>query len=125
MIDCVGASHRGRNVIRNFYDLGVLSCVCDPESEARARITTDHPSLSVTDSLNGIFEDPQLQRIAIPTPASTHGSIARSALVAGKHVLAETSGRHSPPGKIQDSVYHLSRIVRERRPPAQRSAWRS
>jgi hypothetical protein len=30
-IACVGAGHWGRNVIRNFHDLGVLFYVCDPE----------------------------------------------------------------------------------------------
>ncbi len=89
MIACIGAGHWGRNVIRNFHDLGVLSYVYDPESQARARITVDHPSVSVTESLEEILKDPQVQGVAIASPASTHGSIARSALMAGKHVLVE------------------------------------
>ena len=89
MIACIGAGQWGRNVIRNFHDLGVLSYVYDPESQARARITVDHPGVSVTESLEEILKDPQVQGVAIASPASTHGSIARSALMAGKHVLVE------------------------------------
>ena len=89
MIACIGAGHWGKNVIRNFHDLGVLSYVCDPEPEARARITADHPGVSVTDSLGEILKDPQVQGVAIATPASTHGGIVRSALMAGKHVFVE------------------------------------
>jgi UDP-2-acetamido-3-amino-2,3-dideoxy-glucuronate N-acetyltransferase len=89
VIACVGAGQWGRNVIRNFHDLGVLSYVCDPEPEARARISADHPGVRVTASLVELLEDPQVEGIAIASPASTHGSIVRSALMAGKHVLVE------------------------------------
>jgi len=60
-----------------------------PDSQARARITADHPSVSGTDSLGEVLKDSQIQRIAIATPASAHGGIARNALMAGKHVLVE------------------------------------
>jgi len=81
VIACVGAGQWGRNVIRNFYDLGVLSYVCDPESQARARITAYPSGVSVTESLEEILRDPQVQGVAIASPASTHGSIVRSALI--------------------------------------------
>ncbi len=89
MIACIGAGHWGSNVIRNFHELGVLSYVCDPAPEARTRIAADGLGAPVTESLDEVLKDPQVQGVAIATPASTHGSIVRSALMAGKHVLVE------------------------------------
>lgn len=67
----------------------MLSYVSDPDSQARARITADHPGVSVIESLEEILKDPQVQGVATASPASTHGSIVRSALMAGKDVLVE------------------------------------
>lgn len=80
MIACVGAGHWSRNAVRNSHGLGVLSCVCDPKSQAGARITADHPGVSTTDSLDEILKDSQIQGVAIAEAASTHGSIRARAL---------------------------------------------
>jgi hypothetical protein len=34
-IACIGAGHWGKNLIRNFNELGVLSWVCEPEVDRR------------------------------------------------------------------------------------------
>ena len=43
----------------------------------------------VVPELDSVLADPQIDAIAIATPASTHHEIAMAALEAGKHVLVE------------------------------------
>lgn len=84
----VGCGYWGKNLLRNFRDLGVLAyvCECDPENQRRAEemapgvpILTDYQELLKTD----------VEAVALATPAVTHYELACLALEAGKDVFVE------------------------------------
>jgi predicted dehydrogenase len=90
-IAVVGAGYWGPNLIRNFRasDDWDLVAVCDLD-EVRARaVLGDRTDVRVSSSLDDVLDMPDLDAIAIATPAATHRPIALRALAAGKHVLVE------------------------------------
>lgn len=88
-VACIGAGYWGRNLVRNFADLGALSWVCELNPEIRADIAAAFPSVRVTDDLDEILDDADVAAVAVATPAETHGDLTRRALVSGRDVLVE------------------------------------
>jgi UDP-2-acetamido-3-amino-2,3-dideoxy-glucuronate N-acetyltransferase len=88
-IGCVGAGYWGKNLVRNFTGLGVLSWVCDADPVQRSRLATAYPGAKFTDTVGHILADPEVAGVAIATPAETHGDLVRQALLAGKDVFVE------------------------------------
>ena len=64
-IACIGAGYWGKNLIRNFQDLGVLSWVCEVEPTCRAHYATVYPMVRFTDSMEQVLADPEVAGIAI------------------------------------------------------------
>jgi predicted dehydrogenase len=87
----IGAGYWGPNLIRNFQCNGDfdLRWVCDTDREQAVKAVGRHNTVSVTESLGDVLDDPQVEALAIATPAGTHFDIAMAALGAGKHVLVE------------------------------------
>jgi len=83
-IACIGGGYWGKNLIRNLYDLGVLSWVCEVDAERRAELRATYPSTEFTDSTNRVFGDPNTAGVVIATPAVSHGELVRQALLADK-----------------------------------------
>ena len=88
-IACIGAGYWGKNLVRNFTDLGVLAWVCDVDPSTRAHLAAVYPTAQFTDAVDQVFADPEVAGIAIATPAETHSDLAQRALLAGKDVLVE------------------------------------
>lgn len=83
----IGCGYWGKNLVRNFAALGVLSAVHDQQAEAAANAgaMADVPVMG----WDGILEDGGIAAVAIATPAATHSELAIAALEAGKHVFVE------------------------------------
>lgn len=84
----IGAGYWGKNLVRNFYELGSLRYVCD----TRQGILTDVENMyavNVSTDLNVILSDPQINGIAIAAPAARHFELAKRCLRAGKDVYVE------------------------------------
>jgi len=88
-IAVVGAGYWGKNLVRNFSQLGVLKTVCDAEPQTRQQIPKDYPDVAVADDFGSILNDPDIQGAVIAAPAAQHFQLARAALHAGKHVFVE------------------------------------
>ena len=88
-IACIGAGYWGKNLVRNFTDLGVLAWVCESDPSTRAHLAAAYPTVRFTDAVDQILADPEVTGVAIATPAETHNELARRALLAGKDVLVE------------------------------------
>ncbi|HZJ25833.1 MAG TPA: Gfo/Idh/MocA family oxidoreductase [Acidimicrobiia bacterium] len=87
----VGAGYWGPNLVRNFsaHDACDLRWVCDLDIE-RARLAVGrYSTLRLTTSLEEVLDDPQVEAVAVATPAGTHVSVAGACFDAGKHVLVE------------------------------------
>src|SRR4051794_19437276 len=90
-IAVIGAGYWGPNLVRNAQATpGLrLEYLCDL-NEARAReVLGQYTTVRVSTSLDEVLADPQVQAVAIATPAGTHVDIALAAIAAGKHVLVE------------------------------------
>ena len=83
----IGCGYWGRNLVRNFSDLGALSAVCDTDAELARKFGRQYNVRAVT--LEDALQDAAIDALAIATPAVTHSGIAKKALSAGKHVFVE------------------------------------
>ncbi len=89
----IGCGAWGRNLVRVFDALGVLGAVCDVRASVLAReadgVARSHRGIRLTDDLGGLLRDPEVDAVAIATPAASHYRLARAALLAGKHAFVE------------------------------------
>ena len=88
-IACIGAGYWGKNLVRNFNELGVLSTVCEMNPETRAHLKAQYTNVTFTEAADEVFADPGITGVAIATPAATHGELVQRALLAGKDVFVE------------------------------------
>jgi UDP-2-acetamido-3-amino-2,3-dideoxy-glucuronate N-acetyltransferase len=88
-IACIGAGYWGKNLIRNFNDVGALLSVCEVDPDIRKKMEKSYPAIRLTDSIDQIFSDPDIAGVAIATPAVTHDELVRRALLADKDVFVE------------------------------------
>jgi len=88
-IAVVGAGYWGVNVIRNLYELGVLHTVCDKDSRALKRIASLYKGIEYTTKFSDLLISKEIGSIAISTPAATHFSLTKKALLSGKDVFVE------------------------------------
>ena len=66
-----------------------LVAVCDPNEEARARAQELAPGARLQTNAADVMAASDVDAVVIATPAVSHASLARAALLAGKHVLVE------------------------------------
>jgi UDP-2-acetamido-3-amino-2,3-dideoxy-glucuronate N-acetyltransferase len=85
----VGVGYWGKNLVRNFYELGVLAALCDEDVGIQALCQNQYAGVGFQRDLNAILSDPSINAIALATPAVTHYELAKAALEAGKDVLVE------------------------------------
>lgn len=88
-IGIVGAGRWGENLIRNFFQLGVLTQVCDANAQTLKSLANKYPTVKVTSDFEDLLKDPNIEGIVIATPAHTHEKLAKLSLNAGKHVYVE------------------------------------
>jgi predicted dehydrogenase len=90
-VGVIGCGYWGPNLIRNFASLEEyrLVGVCDMDGN-RARAAARRFGVSwYTDDADALIESPDIEAIAIATPISTHATLAKKVLRAGKHVIVE------------------------------------
>lgn len=85
----IGSGYWGKNLIRNFYELGALKLICDKSETLLSNFKDKYADLEICFALNEILSRNDIQGVVIATPAETHYTIAREVLLAGKHVFVE------------------------------------
>ena len=88
-IAVIGCGVWGRNIVRNFYNFGVLDTVCDIDEENRKKVLEQYPGVKVTDDFNEIINNPDITSVAVVTPSHTHYKMVHAMLDAGKNVYVE------------------------------------
>ncbi|ADI39163.1 glucose--fructose oxidoreductase [Waddlia chondrophila 2032/99] len=88
-IAVVGGGRWGRNLIRNFFEIGALHTICDMNEALLDSYLEKYPNINTTTNFNSILENPLLSRIVIAAPAIQHYALAKKALLAGKDVYVE------------------------------------
>jgi UDP-2-acetamido-3-amino-2,3-dideoxy-glucuronate N-acetyltransferase len=88
-IAVIGAGYWGKNLVRNFYELDVLKTVCDASPAIRKQMSDIYPAVAVTEDIDAVLHDAEIQGVVIAAPAARHFDFATRALNAGKHVFVE------------------------------------
>src|SRR5437016_7071210 len=85
----VGVGYWGRNLVRNFHELGALALLCDVERSVEESCRHEYESVRFYREFSAVLSDPSIAAVALATPATTHYEMAKAALEAGKDVLVE------------------------------------
>ncbi len=85
----IGMGAWGRNLVRNFHELGALAAVSDSSDAAETLCRKDYPSVAFVRDYRKVLADPGIAAVAIATPAVTHFDVAKAAMEAGKDVFVE------------------------------------
>lgn len=88
-IALVGCGYWGKNLCRNFHELGALFSVVDASKNGQITARSIAPDTQITDSIDDVLIDDQIQGVALATPAETHADLAIQAMQAGKDVFVE------------------------------------
>ncbi len=86
-IAVVGCGYWGKNLVRNFSELGALYSVSDANSETAKNYAYQYQVKSLT--FKEIINDENIEGIVLTVPAKLHASMAIEAMNKGKHVFVE------------------------------------
>lgn len=86
-VAAVGCGYWGKNLVRNFAELGALAAICDPNHEAAHQLASRYHTEVA--EFAAVLRDGDIAGVAIAAPAALHGELASRALHAGKHVFVE------------------------------------
>src|SRR6267378_3505716 len=85
----VGVGYWGKNLVRNFYELGALAALCDENGSVAERCRSEYADVQFHTAFEAVLSDPSITAVALATPATTHYDMVKAALEAGKDVLVE------------------------------------
>ncbi len=88
-IAVIGSGYWGKNLIRNFHELGALKLICDKNEAILDQFKEQYTGVETCLALNEILARDDIQGVVIATPAETHYTIAREVLLTGKNVFVE------------------------------------
>lgn len=109
-VGVVGCGYWGPKLARNFHDLpGVrLAMAADINSDRRKEIERLYSEIKTTQDFNELL-DSDLDAVVIATPVNTHYSMAKAALLSGKHVFVE-----KPITSYSGQAHELVKLAEER-----------
>jgi UDP-2-acetamido-3-amino-2,3-dideoxy-glucuronate N-acetyltransferase len=83
----VGCGYWGKNLVRNFAELGALEALVDADQERAAELAGRHGGRPMT--FAEVLAAPDIAAVVLATPGPAHFAQALDALDAGKHVYVE------------------------------------
>ncbi len=85
----VGVGYWGKNLVRNFHELGALAALCDADRSVEAAYKRSYGDVKFYTEYRDVLVDPSIDAVALATPAVSHFEMAKAALEAGKDVIVE------------------------------------
>jgi UDP-2-acetamido-3-amino-2,3-dideoxy-glucuronate N-acetyltransferase len=85
----VGTGYWGKNLVRNFDQLGRLTGIFDSNVSAAEEVAKKHANARVYEGFEQVLADPAVKGVVIATPAAQHAQVAIKALRAGKDCFVE------------------------------------
>ena len=85
----IGFGYWGKNLVRNYHQLGALKLVCEKYEAGIRSLQEQYPDVESTLTFHDVLARDDIEGIVISTPAETHFTLAREALLSGKHVYIE------------------------------------
>ena len=87
-VAAIGCGYWGKNLVRNFAELGALAAICDPTRTAAAALADRYHAPVAT--VDAVLRDDEIVGVAIAAPAALHADLARRAIEAGKPSLSRS-----------------------------------
>ncbi|MFC2066739.1 Gfo/Idh/MocA family oxidoreductase [Chloroflexota bacterium] len=88
-IAIIGCGYWGKNLVRNFAELGDLHTICDTDPKVLEQFASSYPGTITESNYQKVFSSPEIKGVIIATPAVFHYSMAKEALLADKDVFVE------------------------------------
>ena len=88
-IGVIGAGNWGKNLVKNFANLGVLHAVADSVKENLNWVAENFPEIQRYETSDELIASANLDAVAIATPPHTHCAIAIAAMEKGLDVFVE------------------------------------
>ncbi|MBW2570165.1 MAG: Gfo/Idh/MocA family oxidoreductase [Deltaproteobacteria bacterium] len=88
-IAVIGSGYWGKNLVRNFHQLGVLKLICDKDENIVKQFKKQYTDVETCLDLEEVLCHESIKAVVVATPAETHFAVAHKALLAGKHVFVE------------------------------------
>ncbi|MFL2487558.1 MAG: Gfo/Idh/MocA family protein [Gammaproteobacteria bacterium] len=86
-IAVIGCGHWGKNLVRNFAELGALAAVCDPNDQL-AQLYAEQFNVG-NSSFEEILANTAIEGVVLAVPAPLHAAMGIKAMNSGKHVYVE------------------------------------
>jgi predicted dehydrogenase len=112
-IAVIGAGNWGKNLVKNFANLGVLCGVADAVEANLSWVAENFPEVERYQSSDELFTAADLDAVAIATPPHTHCAIAMAAMEKGLDVFVEKPLTLDPEEArlLQDTAVGRGRIL--------------
>jgi UDP-2-acetamido-3-amino-2,3-dideoxy-glucuronate N-acetyltransferase len=85
----IGCGNWGKNLVRNFAQLGSLVAICDSDEDRLKSLSQEYKGIITTSDVTSLLSEDSIEAVVIATPSDTHFSVAKQALLANKHVYVE------------------------------------
>src|SRR5687767_12043442 len=84
-----GMGYWGKNLVRNFHELGALHGVCDSAPAVEKSLEEGYKGVRYYGEYAEVLKSPEMAAVPLATPAVTHYEMAKAALNSGKDVFVE------------------------------------
>ena len=88
-IAVVGCGYWGKNLVRNFAQLGALHTICDTNSKVLEQFASSYPEVNSDSQYSHVLQNGEIKGIVIAAPAALHYSMGKQALLANKDIFVE------------------------------------
>lgn len=105
----VGCGYWGKNLVRNFSQLGELELVCEPSAAGRESAAALAPEAELVSDIAEVLRS-EVSGVVVATPAETHYRLVKEALESDKDVFVE-----KPLALTYEQGAELVRIAEQRR----------
>jgi UDP-2-acetamido-3-amino-2,3-dideoxy-glucuronate N-acetyltransferase len=85
----VGCGYWGKNLVRNFHQLGRLRVICDVDRAGLEQLQQQYKGVDISTSYEEVFQLQDIEGVVIAAPAVQHYTLAKRALECGKDVFVE------------------------------------
>jgi len=85
----VGCGYWGKNLVRNFHQLGRLRVICDVDRAGLEQLQQQYEGVDISTSYEEVFQRQDIEGVVIAAPAVQHYTLAKRALECGKDVFVE------------------------------------
>ena len=75
-IALVGCGYWGKNLARNFAQLGALHTICDANTEVAQQFRARYPKVNSETEYSRVLQDKEIKAVVASTPAALHYKMA-------------------------------------------------